>query len=165
MPGDCVGCGRRRLGPGSGWKSKCGTPRLEERDVLRTGKKPCSLAFACTPPAPRRALGLLMRYPVMRLKSRGRGWGRAEPQFSASVWSSDSISQFKQAPPLNILTFLKYKLGGSEVMSICCINMLTSAWLVLLLWSLECKLENQQITQEERRERRDTYSTQSPLTS
>lgn len=86
-----------------------------------------------------------MRYPVMRLKSRGRGWGRAEPQFSASVWSSDSISQFKQAPPLNILTFLKYKLGGSEVMSICCINMLTSAWLVLLLWSLECKLENQQL--------------------
>lgn len=78
--------------------------------------------------------------------------GRATVPFS---WSSLCISHFKWVPWLKLLTYLKDKLGGSEVMSICHAN-------VSLCFSfLDYNLENQQITQKERWER-DLYSTQSP---
>ena len=87
---------------------------------------------------------------------------RGNPQFSAPLWSSVSLSQFNRGPWLKILTYLKNKLGGSEVMCKCLHKHLSLCLSCFMLWSPDCKLENQQVTQEESWER-DTYSTKSPL--
>ena len=42
------------------------------------------------------------------------GWGRGDSQFSASIWSSVSLSWYMGGLWLKILTYLKDKLDDSE---------------------------------------------------